>query len=63
MKTIEIVVPCYNESENIRPLYEAIKGVFAEKLPAYSYTLLFVNDGSNDDSLVVLKSCQKRTKE
>ena len=49
MKTIEIIVPCYNESENIRPLYEAIKGVFAEKLPAYSYTLLFVNDGSSDD--------------
>lgn len=62
MKTIEIVVPCYNESENIRPLYEAIKGVFAEKLPAYSYTLLFVNDGSSDDSLVVLKKLSEEDK-
>ena len=56
MKTIEIIVPCYNESENIRPLYEAIQRVFAEKLPDYSYTLLFVNDGSSDNSLEVLKS-------
>ena len=56
MKTIEIIVPCYNESENIRPLYEAIQSVFAEKLPDYSYTLLFVNDGSSDNSLEVLKS-------
>ena len=62
MKTIEIVVPCYNESENIRPLYEAIKRVFAEKLPAYSYTLLFVNDGSSDDSLVVLKKLSEEDK-
>ena len=62
MKTIEIIVPCYNESENIRPLYEAIKGVFAEKLPAYSYTLLFVNDGSSDDSLVVLKKLSEEDK-
>ena len=62
MKTIEIIVPCYNESENIRPLYEAIKRVFAEKLPAYSYTLLFVNDGSSDDSLVVLKKLSEEDK-
>jgi len=59
MKTIEIIVPCYNESENIRPLYEAIKGVFSEKLPAYSYTLLFVNDGSSDQSLLVLQQLSK----
>lgn len=62
MKTIEIIVPCYNESENIRPLYEAIKRVFAEKLPAHSYTLLFVNDGSSDDSLVVLKKLSEEDK-
>lgn len=55
MKTIGIVVPCYNENENTHPLYEAIKGVFVERLPACSYTLLFVSDGSSDDSLVVFK--------
>ena len=55
MKKIDIIVPCYNESENIIPLYEAIKGVFSEKLPEYSYSLIYVNDGSTDNSLQVLK--------
>ena len=55
MKKIDIIVPCYNESENIIPLYEAITGVFSEKLPEYSYSLIYVNDGSSDNSLQVLK--------
>ncbi len=55
MKKIDIIVPCYNESENIIPLYEAIKGVFSEKLREYSYSLIYVNDGSTDNSLEVLK--------
>jgi len=55
MKKIDIIVPCYNESENIIPLYEAIKGVFSEKLAEYSYSLIYVNDGSTDNSLEVLK--------
>ena len=55
MKKIDIIVPCYNESENIIPLYKAIKGVFSEKLPEYSYSLIYVNDGSTDNSLQVLK--------
>lgn len=56
MKTIEIVVPCYNESGNIRALYEAVKGIFQEKLPNYAFSMLFVNDGSNDGTLDLLKS-------
>ena len=55
MKKIDIIVPCYNESENIIPLYEAIKGVFSEKLREYSYSLIYVNDGSSDNSLQILK--------
>ena len=59
MKKIDIVVPCYNESENIRPLYEAIKEVFAKELPAYDFNLLLVNDGSKDTSLLVLQQLAK----
>lgn len=56
---IDIVVPCYNESENIRPLYEAIKEVFAKELPDYDFNLLLVNDGSHDSSLLVLQQLAK----
>ncbi|WP_404981986.1 glycosyltransferase family 2 protein [Capnocytophaga granulosa] len=59
MKKIDIVVPCYNESENIRPLYEAIKKVFAKELPDYDFNLLLVNDGSHDSSLLVLQQLAK----
>lgn len=59
MKKIDIVVPCYNESENIRPLYEAIKEVFAKELPDYDFNLLSVNDGSHDSSLLVLQQLAK----
>jgi len=59
MKKIDIVVPCYNESENIRPLYEAIKEVFAKELPDYDFNLLLVNDGSHDSSLLVFQQLAK----
>lgn len=59
MKKIDIIVPCYNESENIRPLYEAIKEVFAKELPDYDFNLLLVNDGSHDSSLLVLQQLAK----
>ena len=59
MKKIDIIVPCYNESENIRPLYEAIKEVFAKELPKYDFNLLLVNDGSVDSSLLTLEQLAK----
>ena len=59
MKKIDIIVPCYNESENIRPLYEAIKEVFSKELPEYDFNLLLVNDGSVDSSLLTLEQLAK----
>lgn len=48
MKTlVSVVVPFFNEEENITPLAEKIDAVFAQ-LPGYDYECLFVNDGSTD---------------
>jgi len=44
---VSVVVPCYNEEENVSPLAERIDAVFAG-LPDYDYECLFVNDGSTD---------------
>jgi len=50
---ISIVVPVFNEADNLRPLYQAvIQQLDAEGLAA---ELLFVNDGSHDDSMAVLR--------
>lgn len=55
-KQIDIVVPCYNENENIVALYNAVNAVFNEQLTEkYSHTFIFVNDGSTDNTLSILK--------
>jgi len=44
---VSVVIPFYNEEENVAPLAERIAAVFAS-LPDYDYECLFVNDGSKD---------------
>lgn len=52
MKRISIVVPSYNEAENIRRVYTELTGVFKE-LP-YELELVYVDDGSSDESFEIL---------
>ena len=55
MKLISIVVPCYNESEVLPMFYREITKVMSE-LKNYRFELVFVDDGSRDDTLAQLKS-------
>ncbi len=57
---VSVVIPVHNEEKNIPPLYEELKAVL-EKLKSrgYSYELVFVNDGSTDNTLEVLKNLKK----
>lgn len=48
-RIITLVVPIYNEEKNIRFFYEALDKVLAD-LPQYDFELIFVNDGSTDQS-------------
>lgn len=57
-KIISVVVPCYNEEEVIKDFYTEVARVF-EKLKNYKYELVFVNDGSNDKTLEILKELKK----
>src|SRR5258708_40160757 len=49
---ISIVIPVFNEQESISSLYELIKKTLAKN----SLEILFVDDGSTDNSLQVLKN-------
>lgn len=51
-KKISIIVPCYNEQEALPYFYEEITKVFSTM--NYDYEVLFVNDGSKDDTLKLL---------
>lgn len=48
MKKISILVPCYNEEENIIPISKAIIGEIEKNLPQYDYELVFIDNDSRD---------------
>ena len=58
MKRISIVVPVYNEEENIEHFVLSVEAVM-EKLP-YAYEILFIDDGSRDRSREILLELGKK---
>lgn len=61
-KKVSILVPCYNEEENVVPLSEAIIEQL-EKLPQYDYEILFIDNCSKDNTRALLKElCSKNPK-
>jgi glycosyltransferase involved in cell wall biosynthesis len=61
MKTISILIPAYNEAEVLRHLYERL-GKLAVDTPKYEFEFLFVNDGSRDQTLEIIKKYAKDDK-
>lgn len=53
MKKISFVSPCYNEEKNVYPFYNLVKETM--KGSSYKYEIVFVNDGSKDDTYEELK--------
>src|SRR5579872_2353436 len=54
MKFISIMTPCYNEDQNVRELYEAVKAQMA-KLPQYTYEHVFIDNASKDKTVPILR--------
>ncbi len=54
---LSIVIPIYNEEENIQPLYDELKEVLDSL--GYKYEIIFVDDGSSDSSLDMLTTIQQ----
>lgn len=48
---LSIIVPCKNEGENVKKLYEKVNEVFNKT----KYEIIFIDDGSNDNTLFNLK--------
>lgn len=51
---LSLVIPCYNEEQNVRPMLEACVSALADAVE--SYELIFVNDGSRDGTWKALKA-------
>lgn len=55
MKKISILVPCYNEEQSLPLLYPELKNLMDSRKD-YEWEVLFVNDGSRDRTLSVIKA-------
>lgn len=60
-RLISIVVPCYNEGNIIQKTADVLDKQL-EKLESYDYEIIFVNDGSKDNTLELLKGISERNK-
>lgn len=58
MPRISIIIPAYNESQNIPILFDRIRRIFESELSHFHYEVIFVNDGSRDRTLSVLHELQ-----
>ena len=63
MKRISLIVPCLNEEEAIPAFKQEIDRVFKECLEGYAPELIFVDDGSTDRSLEMIKKMAEHSPE
>ena len=59
MKIVTILIPAYNEEEVIGSLFDRLDGL-ATSIKNYKFEFLFVNDGSRDNTLEIIKSQAKK---
>ena len=59
--TVSLIVPCYNEEAALPFFYEAVSQV-TDRLPDYEFSFIFVNDGSKDGTLQILRELAKKDK-
>lgn len=62
MKKISIMIPCYNEVENVELISLAVINVLTEALPQYDYEILFIDNCSQDGTREVLEKICKKDK-
>ena len=58
-----MVIPCYNEEENISLMIKAVLSRFEQELQDYDYELIFIDNDSSDGSRSILRAeCSKNHK-
>lgn len=54
-KIVSVVIPTYNEEENIHKIYNKVKQIFEIQLQNYDYRILFIDNCSTDESRNIIK--------
>jgi len=55
---LSLIIPVYNEAQNLRPLYEQLKAALDRT--AVDYEIIAIDDGSRDDSFAILKELHEQ---
>ncbi len=61
-KVISVMIPCFNEEENVRPIYEAVRNQIKENLSEYDYEILFIDNKSKDNTRKIIEEICKEDK-
>lgn len=63
MKKISIVIPCYNEEENVKPISDTVVALFENELSNYDYEIVFADNRSVDRTReLITEICSKNRK-
>lgn len=55
MKKISVMIPCYNEEENVEAIWKAVTNILAEQCSRYDYEILFIDNCSTDSTQTLLR--------
>lgn len=55
MKKISVLIPCYNEAENVGPISRAVTEILKKELPQYDYELVFIDNDSTDGTRDIIR--------
>ncbi|MBA4686405.1 MAG: glycosyltransferase [Candidatus Galacturonibacter soehngenii] len=63
MKKISVLIPCYNEEENVKPISVAVTNILVNELAQYDYELIFIDNCSTDNTQLYLREiCSQNSK-
>ena len=63
MKTISVMIPTFNEEENVAAIYQAVRDEIRRELPTYDYEILFIDNKSQDRTRELIRQiCREDSK-
>lgn len=62
MKKISVLIPCYNEKDNVGPISRAVTDILKKELPQYDYELVFIDNDSTDGTRDIIRGLCKENK-
>jgi len=54
-KLISVVIPTYNEQDNVGPMTETLTKIFTEQLPGYDYEIIYIDNHSKDNTRKLIR--------